>query len=307
MSKFIVRRLLAAVPVIIGASFLVFATMALMPGDVADMLLDEVTATPEQKEMLREQLGLNEPFHIRYVKFLSGAVRGDLGRSFVSNRPVLEEVLEQTPRTIELALVGMAIAIVLGMTLGILSAIRQNSWLDSASMAVAMVGVSMPVFWLGILLILVFAVTLRWFPALGQGSPWSLVLPAVTLGTLPAASIARLVRSSMLEVLRQEYMVTARAKGLREGTVIVRHALKNALIPTITIIGLQVGSLLSGAVLTETIFARQGLGQLTVNAVLRKDFPLVQGCILVTAISYILANLLVDVSYAWFDPRIRYE
>jgi len=307
MLKFIVKRLLAAVPVIIGASFLVFALMFLMPGDVADMLLDEVTASPEQKAALREQLGLNEPFHIRYIKFLSGAVRGDLGRSFVSNRPVLEEVLEQIPRTIELAIAGMTVAIALGITLGIVSAIRQNSWVDNVSMAVAMVGVSMPIFWLGLMLILVFAVNLRWFPALGQGSPRSLVLPAVTLGTLPAASIARLVRASMLEVLRQEYMTTARAKGLREWTVIFRHALKNALIPTITIVGLQLGSLLGGAVLTESIFARQGLGLLTVNAINRKDFPLVQGCILVTSMSYVLANLLVDISYAWFDPRIRYE
>jgi ABC-type dipeptide/oligopeptide/nickel transport system permease component len=307
MLAFIVRRLLAAIPVILGASFLVFALMSLMPGDVADMLLDEVTASPEQKEALREQLGLNDPFFTRYLKFLSGAVRGDLGRSFVSNRPVLDEVLEQIPRTVELAVAAMVVATILGLSLGILSAINQNTWIDNVSMAVAMIGVSMPIFWLGLLLILVFAVTLGWLPALGQGSPKALILPAVALGVLPAASIARLVRSSMLEVLRQEYVVTARAKGLRDRTVIIRHALKNALIPTITILGLQVGSLLSGAVLTETIFARQGLGSLTVSAIVRKDFPLVQACILVTSIAYVLANIFVDLSYAWFDPRIRYE
>jgi peptide/nickel transport system permease protein len=281
--------------------------MTLIPGNVEDILLDEVTGTPEQKALLREQLGLNDPFHIRYLKFLGGALQGDLGRSFSTNRPVLPEILGQLPSTIELALAAMLIAVPIGVVLGLLSAIYQNSWIDHLCMMLALTGVSTPVFAMGLFLILIFAVTLNWLPALGQGSPNSIILPAIALGLLPAATIARLVRSSMLEVLRQEYMVTARAKGAPEWAVLIRHGLKNALIPTITVIGLQVGALLSGAVLAETVFARQGLGRLTVTAILRKDFPLVQGCVLVAAFCYVFVNLLVDISYAWFDPRVRNE
>lgn len=301
----LVRRLLAAVPVLIGVSIIVFLMMRLLPGDVAQMILSDWGASREQVDKLREQLGLNDPLWVQYYNFATNALQGDLGRSVHTNRPVLQEILSQFPSTIELTLAGMGFAIVLGVTLGTVAALRQNTWTDNASMLVSLLGVSMPSFWLGLLLIFLFSLTLGWFPATGRGGLERLVLPAITLGFIAAATIARLVRSSMLEVLRQEYITTARAKGLSGRVVLIRHALRNALIPVITIVGLQFGSLLAGAVIVETVFTRPGLGRLTITAILGKDFTLVQGTVLFIATVYILVNLLVDLSYTFIDPRIR--
>jgi ABC-type dipeptide/oligopeptide/nickel transport system permease component len=235
------------------------------------------------------------------------AVRGDLGVSLFNNQPVLGQILEALPATLELSLAALVISTVLGVVLGILAALKHNTWIDSLSMGVALIGVSMPVFWLGLLLIFFFSVRLRWFPPMGQGGLDRLVLPALALGLLSSATLARLVRSSMLEVLNQDYVRTARAKGLRERFVIIRHALRNALIPAVTVLGLEFGRLLSGAVLTETIFARVGLGRMYVESILNKDITMVQGLTLMLAVSIMFSNLLVDLSYAVLDPRIRYE
>jgi peptide/nickel transport system permease protein len=301
----VARRLLAAVPVLIGVSLIVFLMMRLLPGDVAQMILSDWGASRDQVEKLRGQLGLNDPLWVQYVNFASRALQGDLGRSVHTNRPVLPEILSQFPSTIELTLAAIAFAIVVGVGLGTVAALYQHRALDNASMLVSLLGVSMPSFWLGLLLIFLFSLTLGWFPATGRGGPERLVLPAVTLGFIAAATIARLVRSSMLEVMRQEYIAVARAKGLPALTVVWRHAMRNALIPVVTIVGLQFGNLLAGAVIVETVFTRPGLGRLTITAILGKDFTLVQGTMLFTAVVYIVVNLLVDLSYTLIDPRIR--
>jgi peptide/nickel transport system permease protein len=301
----VARRLLAAIPVLLGVSVIVFLMMRLLPGDVAQLILSDWGASREQVDTLRAQLGLNDPLWLQYYHFATRALHGDLGRSVHTNRPVLAEILSQLPSTIELTLAAMAFAVLLGLVLGTLAALRQNGPLDNGSMLVSLLGVSMPSFWLGLLLIFVFSLTLGWFPATGRGGLERVVLPAVTLGFIAAATIARLVRSSMLEVMRQEYIVVARAKGLPGAIVIWRHAMRNAMIPVITIIGLQFGNLLAGAVIVETVFTRPGLGRLTITAILGKDFTMVQGTMLFTASVYILVNLLVDLSYSLIDPRIR--
>jgi peptide/nickel transport system permease protein len=300
------RRILAVVPVLFGVTLAVFSMLFLVPGDPVKMMLAEFVTNPDQVAQMRAQLHLDEPILTQYGRFVAGAVRGDLGVSIRSRRPVTTEIGENVASTTQLALAAMLVAVTLGVPLGLLAALSRNSWLDVASMGGALLGVSMPSFWLGLLLIFVFSLHLAWFPATGGGDLHHLVLPAVTLGMIAAAIIARLTRSSMLEVLGQDYVRTARAKGLGGFSVVVRHALKNALIPIITIFGLQFGNLLAGAVIVETVFSRPGLGRLIVGGILNKDFPLVQGVVLFVATTYVLINLLVDVAYAYADPRIRF-
>jgi peptide/nickel transport system permease protein len=302
---FVARRVLAVVPVLFGVTLAVFSMLFLVPGDPVKMMLAEFVTNPDQIAQMRAQLHLDEPIFQQYGRFVGNAVRGDLGTSIRSRRPVATEIAENVGSTAQLALASMAVAIGLGIPLGLVAALGRNSWLDVAAMVVALLGVAMPSFWLGLLLIFGFSLHLGWFPATGGGDLHHLVLPAVTLGMIAAAIIARLTRSSMLEVLGQDYVRTARAKGLAWWGVVVRHALKNALIPIVTIFGLQFGNLLAGAVIVETVFSRPGLGRLVVGGILAKDFPLVQGAVLFVAVAYVLINVLVDVAYAFVDPRIR--
>ena len=303
------RRLLELIPVLLMVSLIIFLTMHLLPSDPAQLMLagaEGGAATPERVEALRESMGLNDPLYTQYFNFVSGALRGDLGNSIRLRSPVNRIVLERFPFTLRLSLAGMVFALLIGLTLGTLAAVWRDTWLDTLSMAISFVGVSMPIFWLGLLLILVFSIRLQWFPTSGAESWRSLVLPAFTLGFVSAALISRLTRSSLLEVLQEDYVRTARSKGVREWVVLMRHAAKNALIPVVTILGLQFGGMLAGAVVTETVFSRPGLGRLVVDAILWKDYPLVQGTVLFIAVIYVLVNLIVDVSYAWLDPRIHY-
>src|SRR5436190_9025036 len=293
MLTWILRRILAIVPVLFGVTLAVFSMLFLVPGDPVKMMLAEFVTNPDQVAQMRAQLHLDEPIVKQYGRFVTGAVRGDLGTSIRSRRPVITEIGENLASTAQLAVAAMVVAVALGIPLGLLAALSRNSWLDVASMGAALLGVSMPSFWLGLLLIFVFSLHLAWFPATGGGDLHHLVLPAITLGMIAAAIIARLTRSSMLEVLGQDYVRTARAKGLAWWGVVVRHALKNALIPVITIFGLQFGNLLAGAVIVETVFSRPGLGRLIVGGILAKDFPLVQGTVLFIATAYVLINVLV--------------
>jgi peptide/nickel transport system permease protein len=299
------RRILAVVPVLFGVTLAVFSMLFLVPGDPVKIMLAEFVTTPDQIAQMRAQLHLDEPVLKQYGRFVGSALRGDLGVSIRSRRPVTAEITENIGSTGQLALASMLVAIGLGVPLGLLAALGRNSWLDVAAMVVALLGVAMPSFWLGFLLIFVFSLHLGWLPATGGGDLLHLVMPAVALGMIAAAIIARLTRSSMLEVLGQDYVRTARAKGLGSGSVIVRHALRNALIPVVTVFGLQFGNLLAGAVIVETVFSRPGLGRLIVGGILAKDFPLVQGTVLFVAAAYVLINVVVDVAYAYVDPRIR--
>jgi peptide/nickel transport system permease protein len=313
---YVARRLLLALPVLFGVSLLVFGVMHLAPGDPAAIMLG-AQATREDVERLRRDLGLDQPLPVQYVRWLGHVLRGDLGRSIPLGREVLPEVLLRFKATLILTAGALVIAVLIGVPAGIVSATRQYSWLDRLSMGVAVTGVSLPVFWTGIMLIIVFALTLRWLPSAGMTSPygssgaldvlWHLVLPAVTLGTASAAALARLTRSSVLEIIRQDYVRSARAKGLGETVVVGRHVLKNAVNPIITVLGIQVGYLLGGAILTETVFSWPGLGSMMVRAIQARDYPLVQGGVLLIATTFVLVNLVVDLLYAVFDPRIRYE
>lgn len=307
MTRYIQKRILLAIPTILLTSVVVFLMLYFIPGDPASIYVGESQATPERIAQIRHSLGFDRPLYVQYGDFLWKAVHGNLGRSVQTNRPVAQEVLDRLPNTVQLAVAAMILAILSGVSLGIISGLKQNSWLDTLAMLGALTGVSIPVFWLGLLLIMFFAVRLHWFPATSQPGLRGLVLPAVSLALLSTATLARLVRSSIIEVLHLEFLQTTRAKGLRERTVVLRHALPNALIPVITVIGLQFGSLLSGAVVTETVFARPGLGKLVVDSIQNKDFPVVQGVILVLAMIYVIVNLLVDLSYAIIDPRIRLQ
>ena len=306
MFTYVVRRLLQGCVVVGGVSFIVFALMHLTPGNPAEVMLGEFGASAADLARLRSQLGLDEPWYVQYKEFLLGALQGDLGRSFFSKREVLQQVLAAMPQTLLLTGSAILVALAVGIPLGVMAALRHRTWIDTASMLVSLLGVAMPVFWISLVLILIFAVNLRWLPATGNVGVRSLILPALALGIGVAGLIARLVRSSMLEVLRAEYIVTARAKGVGEHWVVIRHALRNALIPLVTIVGLQIGNLLSGAVVVETVFARQGMGSVLIKAILRKDFPLVQGMILFIAVAYVAINLVVDIAYRVIDPRIRY-
>jgi peptide/nickel transport system permease protein len=279
----------------------------LLPGDPAlAMLAGQSGITPADVDRVRHQLGLDQPVPLQYFNYIGRVLHGDFGESVHSHRPVLEMIGEQAGPTIQLAFVAMTIAVTMGVVLGAISALRQNTLVDTLSMVVALFGVSMPGFWFGLILIYIFSLRLGWFPVTGQGGWQRLILPAIALGMDFAAITARLVRANLLEVLRQEYILTARSKGLRDQAVLTRHALRNAMIPVLTIIGLQLGNLLGGAVVIETVFAREGIGRLAVTAILSKDFPLVQGIVLVAAVVYVTINLLIDLSYAMLDPRIRY-
>ena len=306
MIRYIFSRLVATVPVVFGVTLAVFSMLYLIPGDPVKMMLSEFVTSPQQIARMRAQLHLNEPFAQQYGRFVWNAARGNLGESIRDRRPVTDEIMELFPSTVQLALTALALSAALGITLGVLAAIRQNSWTDVGAMMLARLGVSMPSFWLGLLLIFVFSLHLGLLPATGGGGLEHLVMPALALGAGSAAITAALTRSSMLEVLRMEYMTTARAKGLAGASVVLRHGLANALIPIVTIFGLQAGQLLAGTVIIETVFGRPGIGRLLVNAILNKDFPLVQGIVLFVAIAYVLINLTVDVVYAAVDPRIRY-
>jgi peptide/nickel transport system permease protein len=314
--RYLARRLLLLVPVLAGVSIVIFLVLHLSPGDPAEIMLGS-QATKEDLARLREQMGLNEPLPVQYVHWISHVLRGDLGRSLWMKRPVLPEVLQRLKATLLLTVTALVLSTVVGLAFGVASAAWPRSLLDRFSAAASLFGASMPSFWLGIVLMVIFALWLGWLPASGMFAPYGgggaadllshLVLPAVTLAAASVTIVARLTRSTMLEALGQDYIRTARAKGVTEGFVVLRHGLKNALIPIVTVIGVQAGYLLGGAVLTETVFAWPGVGTLMVQGILARDFPLVQGCVLVVALSFALINLGVDLLYAWLDPRIRYE
>ena len=306
MSKYLASRLLQTIPTVILVTVAVFLMLHLTPGDPAEVFLGDKRSTPELLEKVREDMGLNRPLHIQYLSYMGAALRGDLGRSLQTNVPVMEQILNRLPWTIELAAAALLIAASVGISIGIIAALNHNTIIDTLAMALALVGISMPVYWSSLLLILLFAVQLRVLPAIGQGGIERLVLPATALALVSAGSLARMVRSSMLEVLNQDFVLTARSKGISERLVVIRHVLRNALIPVVTILGLMLGNLLSGAVITETIFARLGIGQKYVEAVLQKDFTMVQGTTLFIALMVVLVNIVVDMVYALVDPRIRY-
>ena len=350
MAQYFIRRLISVLPTLLGVTIIIFLLLRLIPGDPAIAMLGE-HAAQENVERIREQLGLNRPlfldrealrqgdikgfFDSQYIRYLGRLVRGDLGNSIHRRIAIADELKLRFPATIELALLSMLIAILVGVPVGITSAARRGSWLDSVSMVGSLIGVSMPIFWLGLMEIMLFAVFLHWFPSGGRLNPTievnrvtnfllidciitgngealvnalkHLVMPALALATIPTAIIARMTRSSMLDVLQEDYIRTARAKGLREGTVLFRHALKNGFLPVITIIGLQTGSLLAGAVLTETIFSWPGIGKWVYDAILGRDYPIVQSGTLLITLVIVFVNMLVDISYAFLDPRIRYE
>ncbi|MEG4943465.1 ABC transporter permease [Microcoleus sp. F4-D5] len=336
MAKYILKRLLGLLPVLFGITLLVFIFLHLIPGDPATVLLGE-RGTPEQVEMLRARLGLNQPLPLQYLAFLWSLIRFDLGNSIISGIPIIDEITSRWPATFELSVVAMLVALVIGIPAGIVGAVRKNSWLDNLAMSGSLIGVSLPVYWLGLMLIYLFAVYLKWLPPSGRISVdlgfgfksitgvyvldallrldlaalrdaiAHLILPALTLGTIPLAIIARITRSAMLEVLSQDYIRTARAKGLPEYWVILKHALKNAFLPIVTTIGLQFGTLLSGAILTETIFSWPGIGSWIYTGILTRDYPIVQGGVIFVSVTFVLINLAVDISYAFFDPRIQYR
>jgi len=324
MLAYVARRLLLMIPMAIGMVVITFGLLLLIPGDPAAVLLGQ-EASAEAIQNLRNALGLNDPWYIRLWDYFAGLLQGDMGTSIFQNRPVASIIATRLGATLELAIVSLILATVIGLTLGVIAAIRQGSWVDTATMLFAQLGVSMPVYWLGLLLMLAFAVMLGWLPAVGRGVPlpeatmamftgnfgpiWDslshLALPAIALAANSAAVISRLVRAAMLEVLREDFVRTAYAKGLRRPRVVIRHALRNALLPVLSIIGLRFGALLGGAVLTESIFAWPGLGQLTISAISQRDLPLIQGIVLTFAIIFALVNLVVDLLYAAVDPRIR--
>jgi len=316
VALFLLRRLLLVGPVLLGVSIVVFAVLHLSPGDPAEIMLGP-QATHDDISRLRTELGLDEPLPVQYARWMGRVLQGDLGRSLWMKRPVLGEVLRRFQATVILTASALLLSTLGGIALGVLSAARRNSLVDRLSALASLFGASMPSFWLGIVLMVIFALWLGWLPASGMFAPYGgggvgdllshLVLPTITLAAASLTIIARLTRSTMLDVLGQDYVRTARAKGVRESFVVVRHALRNALIPTVTVVGVQAGYLLGGAVLTETVFAWPGVGTLMVQGILARDFPLVQGCVLVIALGFVLVNLAVDVLYAALDPRIRRE
>ena len=297
---------MTATVVVLGVMCLVFVLIHLVPGDPVEVMLGE-SAQPADKEALREALGLNQPVHLQLLDYLARLVRLDLGTSIYSRRPILDILLERIPATIELGIAALWVATFLALPLGILAAMHRNTLLDFGAMGFALVGVSIPNFWMGPMLILVGALWLGWFPVSGREGFMSLVLPALTLGTAMAAILSRMIRSALLEVITEEFIRTARAKGLTEWRVIVHHGLRNALLPVITLLGLQLGALLGGAVITETVFSWPGIGLLVVEAIQRRDYPVVQATVLFISLSYVLVNLLTDLLYAWIDPRVRIQ
>lgn len=305
MIKYILRRLLMLIPVLLGVTFIVFTLMYITPGDPARLVLGE-SAPEEAVEQLREEMGLNKPFLIQYFNYMKKLIfNQDLGNSYVTRQPVMKEIIAAFPSTIKLAASSVLFAIILGIPIGIISAVKKYSFFDNVTMAFALIGISMPVFWLGLLLILFFSVQLKVLPSSGYASFKHMILPAVSLGAQSVAIIARMTRSSMLEVSGQDYIRTARAKGQKERVVVLKHAFRNALIPISTSIGLQFGGLLGGAVLTETIFSIPGIGRLMVDSIKMRDFPMVQGSVLVISITFCIVNLMVDLYYAYIDPRVK--
>jgi|HigsolmetaAR204D_1030405.scaffolds.fasta_scaffold01471_5 ABC-type dipeptide/oligopeptide/nickel transport system permease component len=304
MKQYVLQRLASGLIVLFGISIFSFALIHMIPGDPIRIMLGE-NASAEQVHALREQLGLNDPLPTQYLNYMTGVLQGDLGTSFKTGRPVLTEILERFPATVKLAASGMALAICIGITMGVLAAKFKDTFIDFTAMSIATLGVSIPNFWLGILLILLFTVKLGWFPIAGGTGLRDLVLPAVTLGVLASTVISRLTRAGMVEVLSQDYIRTARAKGLHERAVLFVHAFRNAMIPVVTIIGLQIASLLGGTVIIERVFDWPGLGSLAINAIASRDFPLVQGIILFIGVIFVLVNLLVDILYSLIDPRIE--
>jgi ABC-type dipeptide/oligopeptide/nickel transport system permease component len=306
MQFYVARRLGSTFFVLLGVSALVFGMIHVIPGDPVRYMLGEF-ASPDAVEQLRRALGLDAPLHVQYLQFIRRVAGGDLGRSLITNVPLADEIKNRFPVTLRLGLLSIAIGAAIGLGAGVMAAVRHNRAADHLVMVGALIGISAPSFWIAFVLMWAFAVRLPWFPVSGYDGLSSLVLPAVTLGLLTGGGIARLTRSSLLEVLRQDYVRTARAKGAGQPRVLSRHALRNALIPVVTLMGLQFGGLLSGAVVTETVFALPGIGQYAVQAITRRDFPVIQGVILMFALVFVLVNLLVDLLYALIDPRIRYE
>ncbi len=304
MRKFLLRRILLLIPVLWGVMTLVFIVTQVLPGDPVDLMLGE-TARPAQREQLRKTLGLDRPLGVQYADYMGGLLRGDLGNSLHQKRAVSAIIFERTYASAELTLASMAVALLISLPLGIAAARRQGTALDLGAGFLAVAGASMPVFWLGPLLIIVFSINLGWFPVSGREGVLSLILPAVTLGAALSPILMRMARSSLLDVLPQDYISTARAKGISEKKVLWLHALKNACLPLITILSLQLGALLSGAIITETVFAWPGVGRLVIQAIASRDYPLVQGCVLFIAAVYVSANFLADIAYAWLDPRVR--
>jgi ABC-type dipeptide/oligopeptide/nickel transport system permease component len=306
MTRYLARRLLLTIPVLFGVITLVFSLIHLVPGDPAQSMLGE-GATQADIDRLRHQLGLDAPLTTQYVAYLHGVVRGNLGQSFRTGAPVVSQIVERIPATAQLAAAAMLVAVCLAVPLGMLAAIWRGTWIDESAMAVALAGIAMPNFWLGPLLAIVFAVELGWLPVSGRGTLANLVLPAITLGAALAAILARMTRASVLDELRELYVLAARARGASRARAILRHAFRNSLVPVVTVLGLQLGSVLTGSVITETIFAWPGVGRLLIQSINARDYPMVQGCILLIAVTYVAMNLLTDVVYGWLDPRIRYE
>lgn len=306
MLRFTIRRLLLTVPVLLGVATLVFSLLHLVPGDPALAMLGE-SASASDVDELRVKLGLDKPLPAQYAQFVTGLAKGDLGTSFRYNTPVASEIGARLPRTMQLAGASVLVAVCLAIPLGVIGGLFRGTAIDQAAMTVSLLGISMPNFWLGPLLAIFFSVSLGWLPVSGTGSWQHLVLPAVTLGAALSAVLARMTRASIIEELRELYVLAARARGLSKARAVLFHALRNSLIPVVTILGLQVGAVLTGTIITETIFAWPGVGRLLIQAINFRDYPLVQGCILFIALTYVMVNLLVDLAYGWLDPRIRYE
>jgi peptide/nickel transport system permease protein len=304
MTVYVLKRMILFIPTLWGVLTLVFMLRPLIPGDPIDFMVGE-TALSADRELLRKEFNLDRSLPEQYLIFLKGALKGDLGRSIHTRRPVVETILERFPATLELALGAITVALVLAIPLGVISAVKKDSFVDNGSRLLAMLGVAMPNFWLGPLLIILFSIQLGWLPVAGRDELFSLVLPSITLGTGMCAILTRMTRASMLEVINEDFIRAARARGLKEITVIMKHALKNALVPVITLLGLQMGGLLAGAIITETIFSWPGMGTLLITAINSRDFPLLQGCVIVISVSYILINLITDLAYAAVNPQVR--
>jgi ABC-type dipeptide/oligopeptide/nickel transport system permease component len=306
MAYFLLRRLLLTVPVLLGVATLVFSLIHLVPGDPVQAMLGE-SASPEEVADVRRRLGLDRPLHVQYGSFLAGLVRGDLGTSLRTSEPVTSAIAARMPATFQLAVAAICLALAIALPLGVIAAVRAGTGVDYAATTLALAGISMPNFWVGPLLAILFAITLGWLPVSGSGTPAHLVLPAITLGTPLAAVLARMTRASVIEELREPYVLAARARGASRLRSVLRHAFRNSLIPIVTVLGLQMGAVLTGAVITETIFAWPGVGRLLIQSINFRDYPLVQGCILLIAVTYVAMNLLTDLAYGLLDPRISYE
>ncbi|OAB47557.1 ABC transporter permease [Paenibacillus antarcticus] len=305
MGRSIITRLFTSLFVVLGSLILVFCILYLLPSDPVLMMIDPSSATPETIANLRHQLGLDRPFYIQFASYFNNIIHGDFGNSMMNSEPVLPKILKHFPATLMLTIASSIIAVIVGVLLGVLSAIHRNRWIDIVARIVGLFGISMPTFWTGILLILLFSIQLHWLPVMGSDGFKTLVLPAITLGIVGAGFIVRMVRNSMLEVIHEQFIVTLRSKGLSERAIMYQHALRNALIPAITMMGVLIGEMLAGAVVIETVFSRQGIGRIIADAIMAKDLPVVQGVVFFSAIIYIIVNLIVDISYTYIDPRVR--